>query len=170
MKNNKGYSLIELMVVISIASILILGSVSAVRILTFSNTVKITQTIDSQISKNRLLTMSKGNYRYIAIDWNSTKEEYEISMVSSSTVLNTTNWKSSGTIETNKKLASKDVTISYQNGVSATPVMVKDVTLLISNNPSTGAFVSSVTQINIASSSKSSTIYMVTKTGKHYIE
>ena len=175
MKNNKGYTLIELMVVISIAAILVLGATSITRILTLSSSMKITQTIDSQLSKNRLLTMSKGNYRYLAIDWNSTKEEYEISLVSSSIALDTTNWKTSGIIETNKKLASKDVTISYQNGASATPVIIRDaldevLVLLINNNPSTGAFVSNATQITIASSGKNSTIYMVEKTGNHYIE
>jgi prepilin-type N-terminal cleavage/methylation domain-containing protein len=167
--NNKGFTLIELMVVISIATILILGTTSIIKILTLSNTKKIAQSIDSELSNNRLLTLSKGNYRYLVIHWDAFNQEYVINTVTSSSELNSGTW-STGTIERSKKLASKDIIISYLNRGSATPIMVRDTALLINNNPSTGAFVSNSIQINIISGSTERTIYLVAKTGNHYIE
>lgn len=169
MKNSKGFTLIELMVVISIMALLLMGSASMIRMLTLSNTNKIVQKIDSEISKNRMLTMSKGNYRFVVISWNATDHEYDISIVTSSTVLNASTW-STGVIESTKKLASEEVTLSYLNSGSAVPVMVKNEALLIHNDPGTGAFMSSCSQVDIMSDSKTKTIYLVTKTGYHYIE
>lgn len=169
MKNSKGFTLIELMVVISIAALLLMGSTSMIRILTLSNTNKIVEKIDSEISKNRMLTMSKGNYRYVVISWNAANLEYDISIVTSNTELSSSTW-STATIESSKKLASEDITISYHNKGSASAVMVRDNALLINNNPGTGAFMSNSTQINIISGIKTREIYLVTKTGYHYIE
>lgn len=168
--NKKGFTLIELMVVITIASILLLGSTSIIRILNLSNINKITQKIDSELSKNKMLTMSKGNYRYIVIHWDSTNKEYSMSIVTSDVVLDTSNWRSSGTIITTKKLASELVTLSYKKDGSSTPIMIQNSALLINHNPGTGAFTSNCTQINVESGGGTKVIYLVTKTGNHYIE
>jgi len=168
--NKKGFTLIELMVVMAIAALLMTGTGSLVRILTLSNVDKVTQKIDSALSKNRLLTMSKGDYRYLVLHWDSTTEEYKISTVTSTAALDTTNWNTAGIIESQKILASKDATISYVNSGVATAVMVKDTPLLLSFYPSSGAFRSNSIQISILIGSKSKTIYLVSKTGNHYIE
>jgi hypothetical protein len=105
----------------------------------------------------------------LVIHWDAVNQEYVMNTVTSSTELNAVTW-STGTIERSKKLASKDITISYLNRGSASPIMVRDTALLINNNPSTGAFVSNCKQIDVNSGSTVRTIYLVAQTGNHYME
>ena len=169
MKNNKGFSLIELMVVISISSILMIGAASGIRILTLANTNKIAQTIDSALDRNRIITMSKGSYHYIVIYWVSAKQEYLMDTITSATELDASSW-SSVAPESSKTLASKEVLISYKNSGSLTTISVRDQALLIRNDPSTGGFKSSCSNISITSKGITKTINLVAKTGNHYIE
>jgi prepilin-type N-terminal cleavage/methylation domain-containing protein len=175
MQSNRGFSLIELMVVISILAILVAGSGVSLHLASYSNTERVAKEIDSALSKLQLETMSQGNQNhYLAIEWDMTEKVYYICKATSSNVLTEANWASAvKTITNKKKLASESIIISYSNQTDGSnSVLLRDVNsiLLLSFIPSTGAFQSSSKQILIASDSKTTILHVVSITGNHYIE
>lgn len=174
MKDNRGFSLIELIVVMAIIALLIGGTAIGIRILSYTDTEKITKTVDQSLHKLRIDTMSKGNlYHYLFIAWNDTKEEYEIGYVTGTVALNGTNWDdgSVSTISNRKGLCSSKVTISYSDhsiGSDLQEISTSNDVLLLQYYVHSGAFQSNCRMISIVNGSKNTSIHLVGKTGKHY--
>jgi prepilin-type N-terminal cleavage/methylation domain-containing protein len=175
MRNNQGFSLIELMVVITILAVLISGVGINLRLLSFTDTERVIKEVDSALSKLQLETMSQGNQNhYLILEWDNTEKAYYICFATSSSVLTQENWATSTKTVTNrKKLAAESITITYSNQTDgSSSILLRDAkpVLLISFMPSTGAFQSSCKQIVIESSGKTKTLHMIGITGNHYID
>ncbi len=66
-KDNRGFSLIEMIIVIAIAAILVGSSLVMVRQISFANTEKTTETIASMLDRYRITAMGKTGKWYIYI-------------------------------------------------------------------------------------------------------
>lgn len=174
MKNNRGFSLIELIVVLAIIALLTGGTAIGVRILAYSDTEKITKTIEQSLQKLRVDTMSQGElHHYLFIAWNDTEEEYEIGYVTGSVPLDESNWNngSFSSISNRKGLCSSNVSISYSNnsdGSDGKEIRDSNPVLLLQYYVHSGAFQSNCRMISIKNGSKIIKINLVGKTGKHY--
>ncbi len=66
-EDNRGFSLVELIVVMAIVAILVGAVVSLFRQITFANTEKAAETISANLEKARVAAMSKSGNNYIYI-------------------------------------------------------------------------------------------------------
>lgn len=66
-EDNRGFSLVELIVVMAIVAILVGATVSLFRQITFANTEKAAETISANLEKARVTAMSKSGNNYIYI-------------------------------------------------------------------------------------------------------
>lgn len=66
-KDNKGFSLVEMIVVIAIAAILVGASATMIRQISLANTEKAAETIATTLDKERITAMSKAGTRYTYI-------------------------------------------------------------------------------------------------------
>jgi len=175
MRDNKGFTLIELILVITIAAILAGGSLMSLKYLSYANVNKVTEKIDSSLTKLQMDTISKAYpYGYLAIEWDNTEQVYYLTMATSTNELTQANWSSAAkTIVSRKKIADKKITITYVDlGEGSSKVTLRDTVpvLLISYKPDSGAFLSLCKQIDVTNESRSSTIHMVNMTGNHYVD
>jgi prepilin-type N-terminal cleavage/methylation domain-containing protein len=174
LKDNKGFSLIEIMVVLVIVAIIFTGTVISIRLLNFADTEYCANEINSEMGTLRMETMSKGSvHHYLVIEWDSTDHTYYMSRVTSASnkPLDSANWQTdASTIRNRKKLASSKITIATSlDGTIFTDITVTNSVILISFVPSSGAFESTYKQIRVTSIGKTSTVVMVGKTGKFYV-
>lgn len=174
MKDNKGFTLIEVIICIAIAAVLIGGVYSNMNLLVYADTKSCSEKINSTLSKLRLETMSKGDKKhYIIIEWNTTDNCYYLNAVTSDVVLAESDWKTNAYSIQSKKIANKNITISCtkkSDGTEISTVNSLKPCILISFQISSGAFESEWKQIIISSRTNTSTVHMITKTGKHYIK
>lgn len=66
-KDNRGFSLVEMIIVIAIAAILAGASATMVRQISFANTEKAAETIATTLDRERITAMSKAGNGYIYI-------------------------------------------------------------------------------------------------------
>lgn len=174
MNNNKGFTLIELIICIAVTAVLIGGVYINANLLVYANTKSCTEKIDSTLGKLRVETMSKGSQRYyLVIEWDTANQCYYLNTAISEEALNESNWKTKATAIRSKKIANRNITISYtkkSDGIDKVTVDSSNPSFLISFYSSSGAFESEWKQIIVSSRTGSSTVHMVTKTGKHYIK
>lgn len=172
-KVNRGFSFIELIVVISIIALLISGTGISLRILAYTDTEKITKEIDQSLRKLRLDTMSQGNlYHYMFLTWEEINQEYQIGYVTGDHPLDEFNWNVEGEISGRKKLASSKVKILVGEQTDGSDGMeLGDTTqvILIQFYVHSGAYQSPYRTIMVEHGRNRTTIHMVGKTGKHYI-
>jgi prepilin-type N-terminal cleavage/methylation domain-containing protein len=174
MKDNKGFTLVELIIVIAIAAIMTIGVYASMNILVLADTKSCSKVIDVTLNQLRLETMSKGNVKhYMVIEWNNIKSCYYLNVVTSDIPLNEINWNTQADTVKNKVIADKDLIISYTDQPDGTNIRLIDASnpyILIQFTPSSGAFESVWKQIIVTSKVDTATINMVTKTGKHYVD
>ena len=175
MRDNRGVTLVELIVVITIIAVLTGGATMSLKYLSHANVDKVTERIDSSLSKLQAETISKAYpYGYLAIEWDVIDEAYKMYLVTSPIQLTQSNWTSVvKTIIYEKKLGDKDISITYSNqsdGTDQVTIGESNQVLLINFNPASGAFSSQCKQIVVGNGVKNSTIYLVSMTGNHYIE
>lgn len=174
MKDNKGFSLIEVIIVITITAVLTTGAIFNLNLLKLADVHQCANTIDDALSKLKLDTMSKADrYHYLVLEWNGAKDGFYLHGISSETPLNETNWSTASSIITYKKLASSAISIAYSDRTDGTNLQQLDAghpCILISVAPGSGAYQSPWKQLVITGESEELTIIMITKTGKHFIK
>ena len=179
MKRNKGFSMIELLVVLAIASVLV-----AVMMVSFGNMSsfklrKSAKVIGSALSDVQIAAMAKTG-QYFELYYNDTQEVYEVRLQDGKT----------------KTVGEKNADISYTTSISSTPVDVKTKPLILSYYSANGAFTPVIAVINAdgtyeyaesnsgntyycktieigygsGSNKVTKTITLYSKTGKHIIE
>lgn len=173
MKNNKGFTLVEIIITIAISAILMSGALFGFNLLNYANEKGCAEKINSTLSMLRLETMSKGNKNlYMVLEWDTSELCYRMHLVSATVPLNEGNWSTAADSIKSSKIADKNITISYSDQADGSGMVDLNGTnpcVLISFYNSSGAFRSSWKQIKITSNAGTSIINMITKTGKHYI-
>ncbi|MHB8131256.1 MAG: prepilin-type N-terminal cleavage/methylation domain-containing protein [Mobilitalea sp.] len=174
MKNNKGFTLVELIIVIAIAAIMTIGVAASMNLLVFAHSKSCANEINETLDQLRLETMSKGSVKhYIIIEWNNIQSGYYLNVVTSEVHLNEINWNTEADTVKSKKIADKDILLSYTDQSDGSNIRLIDIAnpyVLIQFTPSSGAFESIWKRIIVTSKVGSETIFMVTKTGKHYLD
>ena len=174
MKNNKGFSLLELLIIISIGAVLIGGTAFSLNLLNYGNVTKCTRKLNESIRDLKVESISRSTeHCYLILRFDATEEAYYMVTAVSEEELDESNWEEKAQILSYpQKLAFNKVNISYSNRSDGTDsVDLKEKSpLIISYKAESGAFASEWKQITIESKGISSSIHMVTKTGNHYIK
>lgn len=174
MNNDRGFTLIELIVVMVIMAILGVGSIAGYNLLSTSSTEKTAVRVMEVLDYIQMENMTKSKAYTMKITENATGT-YKLDILSTTTV-GTTQTESTETLEL------EDGEITYRNDinetylVSSVPVigwLVKNE-LVIGFRKDTGGVKEYdgrfVTRIGITASGRSYYIRLVPATGKHYIE
>lgn len=163
--NNKGFSMIELIITIAIMAILTGSFVSAAGYLKYANAKAGAKKINTELSELRIDSMSKMKtpYMYLYnIDGNTYMKVVTGDNADSASI-------SSGVLDKNTtKIGNSQVKISCDGTVIA-----ENKSVQIYMNKSTGAFAAAAPgEIKVESIDKktSYTIKLVKNTGRHYIE
>lgn len=174
MRTNKGFSLIEIILVIAIMAIFAGGTIASMSYISNGNTKKCVKAIDNTLGQLRLNNMSKEKKSYLYLY--QTGSRYYL-MVSDNNLLTT---MAGGGLDTGgSEIGGSGITISYRKkGEAADTALTEGQFLLISFKRSSGAFESNPAdpllpqyyeRITVEGSSDQ-VIHMVEETGKHYIQ
>gem|GEM_PF-1550503 len=170
MKNNKGMSMIEIILVLAILALLSTGMLTGINYIQYGNTKKCSNLIDSALDKVRIDAMSKAEKPYLYL------YEFEGSYYMLESAETTPTLDSSGT-----KLGNRQVRLYY----STDPGGVAEITSSIPLHYMKIGFVKSTGGIaqnadnsyydeilikNGAGTETRYTITLIKATGKHYIE
>lgn len=165
MKNERGFSLIELIVVIAILSIISVGVVSAFLSLNGWGVTQTISDIEGSLKETKILAMSKSNATLTL----SRENDVFYIMV---------------TGEQKKKIGSVPIQITYTTTATADTasqnvVLVNGKSITLGFNRGSGAFLPIATDasgsiycsdITVARGSKEKNMKLIYVTGKHYIE
>lgn len=158
MRNNSGFSLIELIVVVAIIALMSTGTMAGLGYLSLANTSKCATKIDSGFTKLKSKNMAKADTTYMHL-YNYNDNFYIVY-----NDLDETSFTPNGTGE---QIANSKVQVSMdddplENGESICfSIRKKDGSFVNTLNPTSKIVVSGQT---------SKTITIVTSTGKHFIE
>lgn len=174
MKNNRGFSLVELLAVIAIGAVLMGGTAISMNFLNYGDVTKCTRNINDAIRNLKVDSLSRSTrHCYLVIRWDAGKEAYYMIDAVSKEELDETNWDEKAlSLSLPEKIGTGKITISYTDRTDGTGMeaLRDEIPLIISFKAESGAFLSEWKQINITSKEITSTIHMVTKTGNHYID
>lgn len=164
-KDNRGFSLIEIIVVLAILAILSTGCIYIYQSLGFANIKKTSVSINDSMSKARIYTMSKKDRQYLYL--------YQIdgklySMLSTDSGLSI---GSGGGLNTTDGTGySGDIRLSYKNNSGTLIDLNNDEWICISFHKSSGAFDSCYPEIILKSRNETSLIKCVKETGRHWVD
>lgn len=159
-EKNKGFTLIEIIIVLGIIAVLTTLTFSLIGYLNFQNTKKATKTIHITLDKVRMETISKGisykTYLYLVendLYMKIQKNDEEISLT-----------KDSG-----EKLSS-NCKVTYKREGDLDYKELDEISYIcLYFSKGSGSFLSDYEWISISNGRKSSTIQFVKETGKHMI-
>lgn len=171
MKDNKGYSLVEIMVVIAIIAILLLVGITGLGFIGSANLNSCTEEIKTAVGKTRITTMGKDEA--ILRIYQGSDGYYKEEIVNPGTP--------SEEIETAEKIGKSNLTLTYTmvddtNAFLSTATIDSTHDLRIGFDRSSGAQRELVTgagrcsQIDISLGSRTRSVIMVPATGKVYTE
>lgn len=174
MKDNRGFTLLEMMIVIAITVILICGAYANMNLLKLADAKSCAKLIDVSLDKLRLETMTKWSKKhYLVIEWRETEKKYYLNYVTSASALDVSNWDTACDSIRSKVIAGRNIKIMVTKNANGSDQKVIDSAnpcLMIEFLPESGAFFSEWKQIYIYSNTGTTVLHMVSKTGKHYIE
>jgi len=169
--NNKGYSLVELIVTITIMAILLLSIFQGIHMMNYAKASKCINEIDLSLDKLKTYTMSNGkDYISLIIEQDSIGDYY-LSIRKSNTRIEYENLNDGLLIQRPKKIASTKLTLSFlKDGDLGDTLISSSSPLIIRLNRTSGAFETLYTKIKVVDNKNEIELVMVTKTGKHYIK
>lgn len=162
MKNNNGFTLIELIVVILIVSLLGMGTITGIGMLSNGNTKKTAQMIINALDLVQMENMTKKSVYLMTITQNGEGVYY-------------LNVLCDGAILSSEKLKLKNGTISYQTADSeAITVNTSNKLEIVFRKDTGGIKLNSsnqiITRISVTGGGNTIDIRLATATGKHFIE
>jgi prepilin-type N-terminal cleavage/methylation domain-containing protein len=177
MKNNRGFTLIELIVVMVIMGIVAVGSVTSYHILDSRSSKNATERIQSVLDYVQMENMTKKNTYSMRIAKDSASGNYKLSVIRRMSV-------SMEQIEMEEILELKNGELTFQISGDATQYLVSSLPVIgrqvmesieISFRKDTGGLNeytpgNMITRIGITSSGRTHYIRLVATTGKHFIE
>lgn len=170
MRNQKGYTLVELIICIAMIGVLAGGTCISYRLLGYADTRRCAGKMEDALNRLRLETMSKQGYHYLVIQWKADENSYYMNEVTSDEILDKDNW-SAQSDKISKKIAGNKITISCLDQSGSTVIInSENPCILISFHSDSGAFESRWKQITVSSDAGTVTLHMITATGRHYIE
>lgn len=159
--NNKGISLIEIILVVAMLAILSTGSITIYKSLGYANTTKAVKLIDDGMSKIRIHTMSRTDKQYLYL-YNIGGTVYMKISSEVNPVLADLN------ATTGIKFA-KNISFRYKDATGEHS-LTSGSNICIYFKRVTGAFDSDIQYIKLSSGNNASQITCVKETGKHWIE
>ena len=172
-KNNKGMSLVEIIIVIAIVGILAVASFSMAGNIKYANTQKTVESIEDKLDNLQITTMSKATKQYLYIYRVGGSYYAKVSSTATSN-RNDALFDDQGT-----KLSNSALTISYKPHVGDSKVLVgSDNFIRICYNragafyyPGSGSTTLGTNCDKIyVNGSREYVITLVEETGKHYVE
>lgn len=159
--NNKGYTLVELIITLAILMVITTGTVALTSRITFADTRKTAKIVDSTMDKLRLETMTKDVKQYLHLYTSNdsvyikASEEMEPSLAGLDS-------------DSGKKIGGR--MLVYNKEVGKTEKLLKSgESIVIGFERSSGAFTSDYETIRFEYGERSSTIYCIKITGRHYV-
>lgn len=173
--NNKGISLIEVIIIVAVMGIMTGGIVLTFSIVNSVNTKGTAESVDSALEKVKTESMSKEKQTYLVI-YKSSDASYEGYYMTSTTDKDTF----IKTPETNKKIAAKNLSFVV-NLSDGTSVDIASNCIFISFDRASGAFGSCFVgdaliehsgpkSIVISGGGRTNSIQCIPETGKHFVE
>jgi prepilin-type N-terminal cleavage/methylation domain-containing protein len=170
MKNNQGFTLIELIIVIIIVGVLSAGTVLGADILGFGSARSTVNRINTMLDEVQIENMTKNKSYYLIVYQQN--GDYYLRVEAGTQVIS------------REKLELKRGEITYRESDSSTTYLVSETAVEgrdtmskveVSFQKDTGGIKENrgneiITQIGVSSAGSSYTIYLVEATGKHYIE
>ena len=178
MKNNRGVTLVEVIVIVAILGIVSGGIAFSYGLVNSANAEKASQSISGALEKVKLETMSKSKQSYLVL-YKSSVESYEGYYIASTTDLSTFVQEP----DKHTKIANQRmfIEVTLTDGVV---LKVETTPVYLSFDRSTGAFIDCLSgsdvsaletknppaSIKVYGNGKERVITCITTTGKHYIE
>lgn len=159
-KDNHGFTMIEVLVVIAILVILTTGISLGLNSVVGGNVNKATKTIDAQMKKLRFTTLSREDNYSLFIYKRGGSNYYKIAPTSTEV----------NKLKDGVKLGKKGMEVQYvaENGITNT-VGVDNKYIKITYNRSDGTFNCNYTKIEFVAGAKNKQIILVNATGRHFI-
>ncbi|ROR30642.1 prepilin-type N-terminal cleavage/methylation domain-containing protein [Mobilisporobacter senegalensis] len=160
-RNNKGYTLIELIITLAILTIITTGAVAMASRITFADTTKAAKIVDSTMDKLRLETMTKSTKQYLHLYTYDNSIYIKVSDKSDPSLAGLDS-------DSGKKIGGR-MSVYYIGASGTEELLGTDNSIVIGFERSSGAFSSDYDTIRFEYGGKSSTIYCIKATGRHYV-
>ncbi len=160
--SNKGFSLIELIVVMSVLAILTTGGVTINNRIRFTDTMRAAKEIDMAMNKVRVETMSKGAKQYLYLYLVEDSIYMKISPKADAI--------QAGLDEESGQRLLKHTSITYKILGMPDQTMLPHQSIRIGFERGSGAFDSDYEYIKLNITGNISTIHCIKETGRHWVE
>lgn len=160
-KDNKGFSLIELILVITIMAIVVGGAFITMQSLNYANVSRTAKTVNASLAKVRIENMSKGDKQYL-----------HIYVIDNNVYMDTCKVDSVTITEDEGKLIGKGMNVFYKmdNGTEGELVDAGSGSISVSFDRSSGALSVDYSSLEFKKAGRKVTIKLVKETGKHWYE
>jgi prepilin-type N-terminal cleavage/methylation domain-containing protein len=160
--NNKGFTLIELIVVMSVLVVLTTGGVTINNRLRYTDTLRAAKDIDMAMNKVRVETMSKGVKQYLYLYLVEDAIYMKISPKADAT--------QAGLDEDSGQRLLKHTNITYKISGISEQKLLHNQSIGISFERSSGAFDADYEYIKLNNAGNTSIIHCIKETGRHWVE